>query len=299
MRGRELAPGLAVCVLAALAFACASPQAPSLDEIANAEVSDIDDAGMIRLHDGTFDGAPYVDGGAARPVVRLWRELSVRGDLDGVAGQERAVLLSSTTGGSGERIYLAVFDHGADGQIRNIATVLVGDRVKLRALALESATLMLDLVEPAPGEAACCGTRLARRSYRLEQAKLQLVHSEIQGQLSLATISGSEWILLEHNGEALAEGLRAPTIRISEGQASGFSGCNEFHLRLEEVSAGEIRVDPATMISTRMACTEPAMTLESSYLGELSVVDRYTFLQGRLALGWQRGENRGLLLFRR
>lgn len=299
MRGRELALGLAVWVCAALALASASPQAPSLDEIANAAVIDIADAGTVRLHDGTFEGAPYVDGGASRPVVVLWRELSVRGDLDGVAGEERAVLLSAMNGGSGERIYLAVFARGADGQIRNIATVLVGDRVKLRALALDSVTLVLDLVEPAPGEATCCGTRLARRSYRLEHAKLQLVDSEIQGQLSLATISGSEWILLERNGEALADGLRAPTIRISEGQASGFSGCNDFHVRLEEVSPGEIRVDAATMVSTRMACAESAMALESSYLAELSAVDRYTFLQGRLALGWQRGENRGLLLFRR
>ena len=299
MRGRGLPAGLAILVFTALAIASPAPQAPSLDEIANAAVTDIGDTGTIQLRNGAFEGAPYVDGGAARPIVSLWRELSVHGDLDSAAGEERAVLLSSTTGGSGERIYLAVFDRAADGQIRNIATLPVGDRVKLRAFALDSATLVLDLIEPAPGEAACCGTRLVRRSYRVEHSGLLLVDDEIQGQLSLSTISGHEWILLERNGETLADGLRAPTIRISEAKASGFSGCNEFHVRLEEVAPGEIRIDTATMVSTRMACAESAMALESSFLAELSAVDRYTFLRGHLALGWQRGENRGLLLFRK
>ncbi|MBK6286231.1 MAG: META domain-containing protein [Gammaproteobacteria bacterium] len=299
MRGRRSLVGIAALLLATLAGAGPPAQAPSLDEIANTGINGIGELGFVQLRDGVYEGAPYVAGGAARPMVSLLRELSVHGDLDGAAGEERALLLSSTTGGSGERIYLAAFGRGADGQIRNIASVLVGDRVKLRALAIDSPLLVLDVVETAPGEAACCGTRLARRSYRLEDATLQLVGNETRGRLSLAAISGIEWTLVEHNAEALAEGIRAPTLRISEGQAAGFSGCNNFHARLQEPAAGEIRLEPTTMISTRMACEESRSALESGYLADLSAINRYTFLQGRLVLGWQRGESSGRLTFRR
>jgi hypothetical protein len=112
---------------------------------------------------------------------------------------------------------------------------------------------------------------LARRSYRLEQAKLQLVH-EIRASHLRRFRPRMDPARAPREAR---RGLRAPTTgSVRSGQR--VLRMHEFQFRLEEVSAGD-SCRPRHDISTRMACTEPAMTLESSYLAELSVVDRYTF----------------------
>jgi hypothetical protein len=74
----------------------------------------------VTLVEGRFEGAPYVPGGASRPVVMLLAEPRASGDLTGDAEPERAVVLAADSGGSGTFVYLAVL--GRDGIPRGSRT---------------------------------------------------------------------------------------------------------------------------------------------------------------------------------
>jgi heat shock protein HslJ len=89
----------------------------------------------------------------------------------------------------------------------------------------------------------------------------------------------------------------APTFKVAGSTASGFGGCNRYSGSIKEGSPREIAL--GMMISTKMACPEPQMSLEDQFLVELSLVTSYSFLNGQLALGWKDGNRNGVLVFRR
>jgi hypothetical protein len=87
----------------------------------------------VTVHDGVYEGEPFVPGGASRPRVELVEDLLVQGDLDGDSVEEAAVLLAESSGGSGVMTYLALVTW-RDGAPVNLATRLIGDRVQIRSL---------------------------------------------------------------------------------------------------------------------------------------------------------------------
>ncbi len=296
------ATGWAILVIALAVGGCASkpPESVSganwIDGIANAEVSGVEETGPARLTRGLYEGAPYAPGGASRPRVLLIPQTETRGDLDGRVGEEVAVLLSASSGGSGEFIYLAVFGDD-DGSARNLATAPVGDRVKLRTIEISDRAIVLEVLEAGPKDAMCCPTQLARRIYQLEKGSLQQVSNEVTGTLSLASLAGPEWRLIEMDGKPLPEGAKQPTLLIDGGTAAGFSGCNRYTGKITETSPGRVALGPQAV--TMMACIEPHATLEQGYLRRLAKTDAYSFLAGRLLLGWSDGDESGTLLFDR
>lgn len=270
--------------------------APKLAQLRSARVRGLFDGKTVQLKGGVYEGPPYEPGGASRPRAQLLRRLTATGDLDGRPGEERLVFLSASTGGSGEDVLLAAFGL-RKGKVENLGTALVGNRVKLRGLAVDGRTVILDVLEAGPKDAMCCPTQLARRSYRLEAGMLAEVGSEVTGTLSLATISGAEWTLEEMDGKPLPKGARPPTLQVGDGAVSGFGGCNRYRGGIEERSPGSVSI--GKLASTMMACLDPQTPLETRFLRELALVGSYTFLEGRLALPWEEGGRRGVLLFRR
>jgi heat shock protein HslJ len=269
--------------------------APSLEQVGCAKITGIYDDKPIRLKKGIYEGAPFVEGGAAHPTVELLGQLTATADLDSLPGEERVVILAESSGGSGVNVYLAVFGL-RNGNVENLGTILVGNRVQSRRLDISDGTIVLDVVQAGPQEAMCCPTQLARRTYRLESCGLKQVASEVVGTLSLAAIAEIEWTLEEINGRPLAQGSRAPTFKVTNGAASGFGGCNRYKGSIKESSLREMAI--VRIISTKMACPEPQMSLEDQFLADLSLVTSYSFLNGRLALGWKDGTRNGVLVFR-
>lgn len=286
--------------LALVFSACASKPADPADGanrsngIADAEVRNVGDLGSIKLRDGLYEGPPYAAGGASRPRVLLLGHTERRGDLDGAPGDEIAVLLAASTGGSGEYIYLAVFG-AANRSARNIATTPIGDRVKMRDMAITNRTIVLDVLEAGPADAMCCPTQLGRRTYQLDKGVLKQVSNDVNGALALAAIAGTEWRLIEIDGKPLPEGAKAPTFNVEAGRVSGFAGCNQYTGGIEETSPGSISLGQQAV--TMKACTEPYASVERDFLRRLSKVQSYTFLGGRLALSWLDDDQRGILLF--
>lgn len=249
----------------------------------------------VRLFDGRYEGEAFVDGGASRPTVQLVDDLFEAGDLDGDETEEMVVLLVESSGGSGSFIYLAVVARRA-GEIVNIGTCLVGDRVQVRSLDIEGDSIVMNVVEHGPGDAACCPSQRARRVWGLEDGELVEKSSEVTGTLSIVDLYGKEWLLVRSRW--IGKLLQDPhiTIVFEDGRVSGSSGCNRYFADITESSPGYIAIGETGM--TRMVCSEEIMLLERGYLEAIGGAVKYGFLAGRLALTCKVGDEMKIMLFK-
>lgn len=145
---------------------CSSPPEPLTEEsLRNAEYQGIY-AEAVQLTDGRYEGEPFVEGGASRPMV-IFIEPHVFGDLDGDSVDDAAVLLVENSGGSGSFVYLAVvLNH--DGDPVNQATTLLGDRVQVEELNIELGEIQVRMLTHGPDDPLCCPTLETTASYNLE-----------------------------------------------------------------------------------------------------------------------------------
>ena len=271
------------------------PPTPTLEQLQSATVSGVFDQ-AVTLAGGKYQGAPVEPGAASRPELLLW-EPSVRfGDVDGQPGSEAVAMLSSTGGGSGEFVWVAVFGV-RDGQLANLGTAAVGDRARLQSLWLERGKIVMDVVEVGPGEAACCGTQVARKTYAMQDGKLAQQSSEVRGVLALSMLAANEWTLVEMDGQPLPAGIEPPLVHFEGGTVRGFAGCNRFNATVTEAKPGEIKVGPP--MATKMACPPAQMDLEQKFLAQLGAAKGYSFVAGQLALTVAGGDRPGVLLFRK
>ena len=282
--------------LAALACACArpAPSAPSWDELRNATYGGVL-AAPITLSQGRWLGEPFEAGGASRPRLELLDGLRLEGDLDGDGVPEAVALVAASEGGSGSFVHLAVVTRRGR-SVESVATARIGDRVQVRSGAIENGRIQLDLLEPGQQDAACCPTEKARRAWRLEGETLNEVESQTMGPISVLDLTGHEWVLRAFD-EDLAPPSPEITLTLEAERISGHAGCNRYFAA--RGPAGErptdLRFGPIG--ATRMACPEPAMSLERRYLDALGAVVGFGFAPGRLRLRWARDDARGELVF--
>jgi heat shock protein HslJ len=286
--------GLVLLAAALVGVEGAAAAAPSLDELANATYSGVEE-GPVTLSDGAWEGEPFVAGGASRPRVTLVPDFRLAGDLDGDGSEDAAVLLTESSGGSGSVVYLAVVGRRG-GVLVNLGTALVGDRVQVRAGRVANGQVGLEVVQAGPNDAACCPSQLAVRRFNLADGKLTEEAPEMVGTLSLAGLRGSEWVLRE-----FARGDPAPaepeiTLAFTDDGVTGSSGCNRYFGSPKAAdSPGDLVFGP--LGGTRKACPEPAMQLEQRYLKALGSVRKFGFAGGKLALTYRDGDSVATLLF--
>jgi heat shock protein HslJ len=216
--------------------------------------------------------------------------------MDGAEGSEAVVMLSSSSGGSGEFVHVAVFGT-RDGAVTNLGTAAVGDRTRLQTLWLERGKVLMDVIEAGPDDAACCPTQVARKTYGFEGGQFKQLSSEVRGVLALSMLAANEWQLVEIDGQPVPAGVDPPLIHFERASVRGFAGCNRFNAPISESKAGEITIGPAA--GTKMACPPEKMELEARFLEQLAKVNRYGYVAEQLALSWQDGERSGTLLFRK
>jgi heat shock protein HslJ len=285
---------VALAILAALG-AVATP--PTFDELKNATYRGIDLAGgAVTLSDGRWEGKPASPGSATRFVVTLVQDLFVAGDLDGDGSDEAAVLLGATSGGSGSFTYLAVMGR-KNGKPVNLGTALLGDRVQVRGMKIQEGRVFVELVQAGPEDAACCPGDLATRGWALHREGLEeFVSTTKSGRLSLEAMAGTEWVLRSWDLDKPAGTQPEVTLRFEEGRFAGSSGCNHYFATVAQGSSpGDLSVGPVG--ATRMACQEPAMEVETRYLGLLEGAKKFGFRAGRLALTCEKDGASGVLLF--
>ena len=288
---------LGSAALALLVAGCATVGTPTLVEIRNATIQGIAE-GPITLRDGAWEGEPFQPGGASRPRVTLWDQPIAVGDLDGRPGEEVSAILSASTGGSANLVYVAVFGRRDDGRPKPAVATLVGDRIKVHAMSIAERQVTLDIVEAGPGDPACCPSRLARKSYTLQDAALIPVASTAGGNVSPAELAGTEWTLSSLDDRPLPASARPPTLLFGDARVSGFGGCNRYTGTVASKRLGTLSV--GALATTKMACAGPAMDVEDRYLAALAAVSQCALVAGRLQLsGAVEGTSRTLTFERR
>jgi len=260
--------------------------APSVAELADATYAGIAED-PVTLIDGRWEGAPYVEGGVSRPSVGLLENGTMTGDLDGDGTDEMAALLWESSGGSGTRLYLAVMDR-REGDIKNVGTVLIGDRVQVRKGSIDGKLIVLSVVRAGPEDAACCPTETALVSWEFDGNGLNPVEDRVTGTLSLTDLEGTEWVLLELGRQTTPPDGVTVTFVVRDERASGHSGCNTYFAGVSGPTPGELHFNG--MGATRAACAEPTMEFERQYLKILATAATYDFLAGHLVLTCQTGD---------
>ena len=248
----------------------------------------------VRLSGGEFLGEPFVAGGSSRPVLRLWPELFSIGDLDGQAGEEIVGLLSETSGGSGERVYLIVAKL-AETTAATVPAWLAGDRVKVRGLQIKDRRIILDIVEAGELEPLCCGTTLSRLALTLEPNGLRLAEKISQGFLSLRVVEGQTWQLVDEGTTRPPVYARCTTLTVSGEEITGHIGDKRYSGKIIETAPGQIAI--SRLASSVETGPDAPTAQEESYLSLLASVTQYTFLAGRLTLVGMRADHPVMLKF--
>ena len=273
---------------------------PTLEELKNTTYKGFKEVkGPVTLVNGKWEGEPYEKGVASRPEVTLVGDFRLTGDLDGDGTDEAVVLLNLTTGGTGQLLYLAVVDHH-HGTLQNIATKLVGDRVQIRGGRIEDGRIFLDVVQAGPKDAACCPGEVTTQGWTLgSRGKLiPFRATDKPGRLTLATLGGAEWVLRAWDIDEPAPEAPEVTLMFTDGRFVGSGGCNRYFAQAKEGDLpGELVVGPAG--STRMACPEPVMAVETRFLAQLGHVKKFSFLVTRLALSYEKDGIWKTMLFER
>lgn len=275
---RSLAFAGLILLLAACQLTPGAP--PPAAALANLEYTGIFPA-PVRLHDGRYEGEPYVAGGASRPRVDLVTTLQASCDLDDDGRQETAVFLVESSGGSGTRTWLAVVAD-RNGRPVNVATRLLGDRVQVRSLVCRSGRLIVNTIAAGPDDPACCPTRKLRQTFSLAGHRLAEVESIDEGPISVRDLEDRTWRLIRLPGdEPVPEGITIDAL-FREGRVSGNGGCNRYFASVRSGGAQGLTV--GDIGTTRMACAPPRMKIERQYLQALQKVSAFRFVFGDLLL---------------
>ncbi|WKE65513.1 hypothetical protein PVT67_17880 [Gallaecimonas kandeliae] len=159
-----------ITILALLLTACQG-QAPSFKELGTVDYQlELSPDGYVTLNQGQYAG-PAAPGSATKLKVRLADSFAT-GDLDGDGTLDAAAVLVAEPGGSGSFAYLAAVV-GKDGKLHGVASVFLGDRIKVTAVAIKDGVISVTWLDRAPGEPmAAAPTQEVTRNYRLDGNQL-------------------------------------------------------------------------------------------------------------------------------
>ncbi|MGF1835793.1 META domain-containing protein [Photobacterium sanguinicancri] len=203
---------------------------------------------------------------------------------------QAAVITDFQTSGSGRFSYLSLFDEQLDsfgyGEASNIATALIGDRIQVIDLYVESPFIVVKSIQAGKQDPMCCGGDLVTQFWQYQGGKLVQDDSKLQrSRISLDVLAGKTWHLMEKG--PLPASKTTPTgstLMFEAGQFVGSTGCNRYSSKVQS-SEGKTDVKLSTIATTRKACrSETAQQQEKLFLKALSKVDRYGFYAGQLHL---------------
>lgn len=98
------------------------------------------------------------------------------GDLNGDGRGDAAVIMESDGGGSATFIDLAAVINDSDSP-RHIASVSLGDRVKINSMSIRSGVIVIDMTVRGPDDASCCPTLKKVVEYKLSGERLTATDS--------------------------------------------------------------------------------------------------------------------------
>lgn len=145
---------LVVCLLSGCCSMSSAPPtragASIIQALPNAEYPiDVASTGKAQLKNAFFEET-VVPGSATRTRISLGEEQAT-GDLNGDGAEDAVVTLVADPGGSGTFIYLAAVIN-RNGVAEPIACVLLGDRIAVKSIAIESGKIHVTVLTRKPNE---------------------------------------------------------------------------------------------------------------------------------------------------
>ena len=130
-------------------------------------------AGRVALIDGIYR-EKFLPGSSTEIVVRLSDQIAL-GDLNGDRVEDAAVVLISNPGTSGTYYDLAVVVN-LKGYGFNVASEALGEGIQVKAVAIASEVIKVEMVVHGPHDPKCCPTLPITQSYRLQGNELVLTN---------------------------------------------------------------------------------------------------------------------------
>jgi heat shock protein HslJ len=227
------------------------------------------------------NGAGTYEGGGA---VRLLDQLMAQGDVNGDGKADAVVLLDDEASGSGHFIWVAAV-LGALGKPTPTEAVMLGDRIGVKSLKIDSGQIVADIVGQGTGDVACCGTWNIQKVFALKDGKLAEQSSKELSKVSLSDLNGTQWRLVDldsHKEPALPD---VPvTLQIADEQLSGSAGCNNYTGTLTGSADDPSAFKVGPVAATKKACPDPAMSQETTYLTRLGQAKAWKYDAGQLAI---------------
>ncbi|MEN8005855.1 MAG: META domain-containing protein [Candidatus Krumholzibacteriota bacterium] len=272
------------------------PADPFLTKLKNATYTGVQEQDPVTLTDGLWEGEPSAEGGASRPRVQFVRDYHLVGDLDGDGQDEAAVVLTAGSGGTVENSYLAVLGL-REGELRNLDTVLLGDRVQIRKSGILEGRIFMDILRAGPEDALSNPGNLEGAAWRLENDKLVAMEAASAPlRLSLDSVAGPEWVLRWWTLDEEAPAEPEVTLSFLDGRLGGSSGCNTYSAAANTgEQPGDLQMGPAA--GTRKMCPEEIMAVEQRYLAQMAGVKKFGYVAGMLALSFEHENGGGVMLF--
>ena len=144
-------------------------------------MSQFTETGFVELMDGEFRDSEQRVHAGLDPHMAF-------GDLDGDPAAEAAVIVGTNTGGSGGFVDLAILDDRGGGAV-NVATLFLGDRVRIHSMAIVDREVVLDATMHTPDDPMCCPSLRATRRFRLDRGSL-VEHDRPDGAMNYGPLDG-------------------------------------------------------------------------------------------------------------
>jgi uncharacterized protein len=93
------------------------------------------------------------------------------GDLNGDSVEDAAIIISYNTGGSGSFVSLCAAI-GTSGKPLITDPILLGDRVGIKSVRIQSRKVVLDIIKHKPNDPSCCPTVPVTLSYSVQNGRL-------------------------------------------------------------------------------------------------------------------------------
>ncbi len=174
-------PAVVLLLIASVALSgCGSDQTddslllPSMENLENTQYqSSFTESGMVTLVRGSYRQAlPTPPGGDLIITLTRYRVIGRMTPTQGGA----AVVLRSAYGPGGVFFDLAAIVTTPQGN-SNVALLGLGDRIKIRSMALKDRHIVLQMTIHAPNDPPCCPTVNVENTYMLHNNRLELLSS--------------------------------------------------------------------------------------------------------------------------
>jgi hypothetical protein len=137
----------------------------TIESVENAEYYFISYNQWVKLADGKYDSLD------SHIFTRIIDDKIALGDLNGDGKKEAAVIVSINGGGSGSFRELAIMKNENGIPVYSTSTIL-GDRVTVNSLTIDSGIIIIDMVVHGPNDPMCCPTLNEVVRYKLSDGQL-------------------------------------------------------------------------------------------------------------------------------